>query len=206
MEVANAGASRQVGLRVVSPLSNHLLRNQCTHRTINSAKLLQPDFIHTSDEYQTGYRSLLSGVWHLLLRLLASTPCTKAIALSPLHPSCLAPIQLTKLKPRHCCDQALIYIDVHLFSRTAKAKPTLGSPLRRGTDAFYVRSTNPARACACAALPTYVTAMLFFSGLLIRFDDIPQYWRCRSIHMCQSLTRAFQTCRLHRHLGRCGTR
>ena len=30
---------------------------------------------------------------------------------------------------------------------------------------------------ANAILPAYVVSLLFFVGLLIRFPDIPQYWR-----------------------------
>jgi hypothetical protein len=32
---------------------------------------------------------------------------------------------------------------------------------------------------ANAALPTYVGSLAFVSGFLIRFDDMPVYWRVR---------------------------
>jgi len=42
---------------------------------------------------------------------------------------------------------------------------------------YLVAALSPTMEVANAALPTYVTALLFFAGFLIRFNDIPNYWR-----------------------------
>ncbi|KAI3436016.1 hypothetical protein D9Q98_002073 [Chlorella vulgaris] len=43
--------------------------------------------------------------------------------------------------------------------------------------AYTVAAISPNMDVANAALPTYVVTLLFFAGCLIRWDDIPNYWR-----------------------------
>lgn len=42
--------------------------------------------------------------------------------------------------------------------------------------AYFIAALSPNMDVANAALPTYVTTLLFFSGFLLRFQDIPRYW------------------------------
>jgi ABC-type multidrug transport system permease subunit len=43
--------------------------------------------------------------------------------------------------------------------------------------AYFIAALSPNMDVANAALPTYVVSLLFFSGFLIRYDDIPNYWK-----------------------------
>ncbi|EFN51572.1 hypothetical protein CHLNCDRAFT_140061 [Chlorella variabilis] len=43
--------------------------------------------------------------------------------------------------------------------------------------AYTVAALSPNMDVANAALPTYVVSLLFFSGFLVRFDAIPNYWK-----------------------------
>lgn len=43
--------------------------------------------------------------------------------------------------------------------------------------AYTIAALSPNMDVANAALPTYVTALLFFAGCLIRWSDIPNYWK-----------------------------
>ncbi|GAB4818157.1 hypothetical protein N2152v2_005203 [Parachlorella kessleri] len=43
--------------------------------------------------------------------------------------------------------------------------------------AYFIAALSPNMVTAAAALPAYMTANLFFTGLLLRWDDIPKYWR-----------------------------
>ncbi|KAL4431462.1 hypothetical protein ABPG75_006718 [Micractinium tetrahymenae] len=43
--------------------------------------------------------------------------------------------------------------------------------------AYFIAALSPNMDVANAALPTYVVSLLFFSGFLIRFDAIPNYWK-----------------------------
>lgn len=43
--------------------------------------------------------------------------------------------------------------------------------------AYLVAALSPSMEIANAALPAYVVTLLFFAGFLIRFKDIPNYWR-----------------------------
>ncbi|EFN50715.1 hypothetical protein CHLNCDRAFT_142571 [Chlorella variabilis] len=43
--------------------------------------------------------------------------------------------------------------------------------------AYTIAALSPNMDVANAALPTYVTALLFFAGCLIRWEDIPNYWK-----------------------------
>ncbi|GAB4821435.1 hypothetical protein N2152v2_008481 [Parachlorella kessleri] len=43
--------------------------------------------------------------------------------------------------------------------------------------AYFIAAISPNMDTANAALPAYVTMLLFFTGLLLRWDDIPKYWR-----------------------------
>ncbi|PSC74385.1 P-loop containing nucleoside triphosphate hydrolase isoform B [Micractinium conductrix] len=43
--------------------------------------------------------------------------------------------------------------------------------------AYFIAALSPNMDVANAALPTYVVTLLFFAGFLLRFDDIPNYWK-----------------------------
>ncbi len=43
--------------------------------------------------------------------------------------------------------------------------------------AYFIAAMSPNMDVANAALPTYVVTLLFFAGFLLRFNDIPEYWR-----------------------------
>ena len=42
--------------------------------------------------------------------------------------------------------------------------------------AYFIGALSANMDVANAAVPAYVVTLLFFTGLLIRFDDIPRYW------------------------------
>jgi ABC-type multidrug transport system permease subunit len=43
--------------------------------------------------------------------------------------------------------------------------------------AYTIAALSPNMDVANAALPTYVTMLLFFAGCLIRWTNIPNYWK-----------------------------
>ena len=43
--------------------------------------------------------------------------------------------------------------------------------------AYAIASVSPNMDVANAALPAYVTSLLFFVGLLLRIQDQPNYWK-----------------------------
>ena len=43
--------------------------------------------------------------------------------------------------------------------------------------AYAIASVSPNMDVANAALPAYVTSLLFFVGLLLRIQDQPAYWK-----------------------------
>jgi hypothetical protein len=43
--------------------------------------------------------------------------------------------------------------------------------------AYFIAAMSPNLDVANAALPTYVVTLLFFGGFLIRYEDIPNYWK-----------------------------
>jgi hypothetical protein len=43
--------------------------------------------------------------------------------------------------------------------------------------AYAIASVSPNMDVANAALPAYVTSLLFFVGLLLRIQDQPDYWK-----------------------------
>lgn len=43
--------------------------------------------------------------------------------------------------------------------------------------AYFISSISPNMDVANAAVPAYVITLLFFAGQLMRWDDIPEYWR-----------------------------
>ena len=57
---------------------------------------------------------------------------------------------------------------VHALSRARAAHAALG---------YFIAAVSPNMDVANAALPAYVTVLLFFVGLLLRPQDQPSYWR-----------------------------
>lgn len=57
---------------------------------------------------------------------------------------------------------------VPLLSRVCAARAALG---------YFIAAVSPNMDVANAALPAYVTVLLFFVGLLLRPQDQPSYWR-----------------------------
>jgi hypothetical protein len=43
--------------------------------------------------------------------------------------------------------------------------------------AYFIAAVSPNMDVANAALPAYVTSLLFFVGLLLRIQDQPNYWK-----------------------------
>ena len=43
--------------------------------------------------------------------------------------------------------------------------------------AYFVASMSPTMEIASAALPTYVVSLLFYAGFLLRWKNIPNYWK-----------------------------
>ena len=43
--------------------------------------------------------------------------------------------------------------------------------------AYAIAAVSPTMDIANAALPAYVTSLLFFVGLLLRIQDQPAYWK-----------------------------
>ena len=43
--------------------------------------------------------------------------------------------------------------------------------------AYAIAAVSPTMDIANAALPAYVTSLLFFVGLLLRVQDQPNYWK-----------------------------
>jgi len=59
--------------------------------------------------------------------------------------------------------------------------------------AYLVAALSPSMEVANAALPTYVVTLLFFAGFLLRWKNIPNYWKwCVSFtlgpNLCSTLT------------------
>ena len=42
--------------------------------------------------------------------------------------------------------------------------------------AYFIAAISPTLEVANSALPAYVVSLLFFVGLLIRYQDMPDYW------------------------------
>ena len=113
-------------------------------------------------------------------RTLRLTPC--AAAPNPLHPGrpCLPsirPMQRHTLHPRLC---------------------TLNARARAAVLAYFIAAVSPTLEVANSALPAYVVSLLFFVGLLIRYEDMPDYWSwCGGSHCrCQGSLRDGQPSRL----------
>jgi hypothetical protein len=50
--------------------------------------------------------------------------------------------------------------------------------------AYFIAGMSPNMDVANAALPAYVVTLLFFGGFLLRWDDIPNYWKwCGALRM-----------------------
>ena len=43
--------------------------------------------------------------------------------------------------------------------------------------AYLIAALSPNMEVANAALPTYVVTLLFFAGFLLRWKNIPNYWK-----------------------------
>ena len=52
--------------------------------------------------------------------------------------------------------------------------------------AYAIASVSPTMDVANAALPAYVTSLLFFVGLLLRIQDQPAYWKWVSV-LCHNI-------------------